>query len=80
MRVLTRKEMSKRGCEYCLDMAKKRLEAGSKKRVIVCIHDKCPYHELDPYDTFGQYLKYESSNQSLKQTLIRIFDVGRKTD
>lgn len=57
MRALTPKAMTKRGCMYCLDHTKKRLEPDSTKRSHVCIHDECPYHELDPYDTYAQYLK-----------------------
>lgn len=39
----------KRGCHYCLDKIK-----GKYSR---CPHMVCPYHELDQYDTYQDFLK-----------------------
>lgn len=54
MRRLTRDEMKQRGCLYCLDY--KMLKHDEKKRKM-CMHDKCPYRELDGYKTYNQFLK-----------------------
>lgn len=70
--VLTKQEMRKRGCEYCMDHTKRKADADSKKRSHVCIHDECPYHELDAYDSYHQYLKAEASVESLKQVLVKL--------
>ena len=76
MRVVAQKEKTKRGCVYCMDYAKKRLEPDSTQRSWVCIHDECPYHELDPYDNYVQYLK--SPRQSrLQEALEKIFNFDR---
>ena len=46
-----------RGCFYCLDYQKRRYK-GVRKRV--CIHDQCPYHELDKHKSYREYLKNEA--------------------
>jgi hypothetical protein len=70
--------MNKRGCIYCLDHIKRKAEPDSTKKSLVCIHDECPYHELDPYKTYNQYLKSERSTKSLKQILAHVFDIEKK--
>lgn len=77
MRVLGKREMYKRGCEFCLDCAKKKAEPDSVFRSYVCIHDECPYHELDNHDSYTQYLKHKKGKQGLKETVIRMFDIER---
>lgn len=76
MRRMTNQEMVKRGCVYCADLQKRRLEPDHTKRVKVCIHDECPYHELDPYDRYTDYLKSPSQNR-LKEALEKIFHFER---
>ena len=80
MRVLAPSEMHKRGCIYCLDYTKRKAEPDSTKKSYVCIHDECPYHELDPYKTYTQYLKSERSTKSLKQALIQAFDIAKRSE
>lgn len=80
MFALSKNEIAKRGCLYCLDHTKKRLEPDSTKKSHVCIHDGCPYHELDKYDTYGQYLKAEATTKSLKHVLMSVFEVERKLE
>lgn len=46
MRTLTKKQKIKRGCEYCLDYKRRQ-----------CKHKKCPYHELDGFEKFTDYLE-----------------------
>lgn len=62
MRVVTKKEIKKRGCYYCLDYVK-------KKRGKVCIHHECPYHELDKYRKYKDYLKNEAPTIDLRKLL-----------
>lgn len=76
MRRVAKREISKRGCTYCSDFQKMRMEPEHTKRVWVCIHDECPYHELDPYDNYSQYLKSENP-QRLKDLLVKMFDIER---
>lgn len=76
MRGLTHKEMNKRGCIYCSDLIKRKLEPDSKLRSLVCKHDKCPYHELDSYDTYTQFLKSPQQN-ALKMVLEKIMHPKR---
>lgn len=52
LRKVNYEEMSKRGCCECVDMVKQREEEGW-----FCPHPECPYHELDEYDSYGEYLK-----------------------
>lgn len=39
-------EYVKRGCYYCADYIDRE-----------CIHEKCPYHELDNVKSYNEYLK-----------------------
>lgn len=78
MKLLSPSEMHKRGCIYCLDHIKRKAEPDSTKKSHVCIHDECPYHELDPYKSYIQYLKSERSTKSLKQILAHVFDIEKK--
>ena len=47
-------EMKKRGCHYCADFKR------------VCPHRECPYHELDGFNTYTDYLKYGEKNGLVK--------------
>lgn len=71
MRLVAKREQSKRGCMYCVDFQKKRLEPDQTKRVFVCIHDECPYHELDPFDRYASFL--ESPGEDLvKRAMVKL--------
>ena len=76
MRKVTTNERLKRGCEDCADYQLKRLEPGNPKRVRVCIHDECPYHELDPYSSYIDYLKSPSQTKMI-EALEKIFNFDR---
>ena len=64
MRQVSKAEKKKRGCEWCLDT--KRVRASdisevsdpSDKRKILCIHESCPYHELDKVRDYESYDRY----------------------
>ena len=68
MRILTRREMIKRGCIDCADHYKNRYEECSLKKINMCRHKECPYHELDPFNTYAEYLKSPGQNR-LKEAL-----------
>lgn len=66
MRILRRKEQTKRGCLYCTQMEKKMY--GGRLSTF-CPYDKCPYHELDGYKKYTDYLKdsYDPFKELLKE-------------
>lgn len=72
MKVLDHKEMNKLECIYCLDYTKRKAEPTSTKKSHVCIHDECPYHELDAFDSYHKYLKSSASVSSIKTALLKI--------
>ena len=58
MRVVSFREKKKRGCWYCTD-AQKTKDHGCIRTG--CPHDVCPYHVLDKYDTYEEFLESEDS-------------------
>lgn len=64
-RVISKGVMSKRGCVYCTDFNYGREEpqgALYRKKIGICPHDECPYHELDGYASYADYLKANEMN------------------
>lgn len=59
MRQLHRKEITQRGCAYCLESVMKKYGGHALRH---CPHDECPYHELDKYETYKEYLKQTKIN------------------
>lgn len=56
-RALGKSTIRKRGCVYCTDYYIEKVEGKKFKR---CKHiSGCPYHELDKYDTYEDYLESE---------------------
>ena len=49
------KEQRQRGCFYCLDFVD-----------MACKHKECPYHELDGFKTYEEYLKKSQKNGLVK--------------
>lgn len=50
------RQVVKRGCEYCMDMGViRKMRGGTLIRG--CPHQQCPYHELDKYKSYTEYLK-----------------------
>lgn len=49
------KQMKKRGCAYCTDFVN-----------MACPHEECPYHELDGFKTYDEYLKKGKKNGLVK--------------
>lgn len=79
MRALDKKEMAKRGCECCKDIAKDYFPEMPNPtfRKWACPHEECPYDELDDFDSYSQYLKSLGPN-SLKQVLLDMFDIKKE--
>lgn len=55
MRRIRKTEKNKRGCDYCADVIPPNPFGNHPTRR--CPHDKCPYHELDGYKSYSEYLK-----------------------
>lgn len=53
MRALGQEEKEKRGCLYCLDY----IVRGGRG---ACKHWKCPYRELDEFETYEEYFNLHS--------------------
>lgn len=51
-----KKETRKRGCFYCADLVAEYVPK-RKSHTRICPHDECPYHELDDFESFEQYVK-----------------------
>ena len=62
MRFIHNEEKAQRGCFYCLDAVTVMVErnCGNVKRRM-CPHDECPYHELDGFKTYADYMKSTDS-------------------
>ena len=54
MRWLSHDERVKRGCAFCTDVKNDKIGTGS---VQFCPYRECPYHEMDEFETYTQYLK-----------------------
>ena len=54
MRELKQAEQTKRGCKLCADVEKIAKKGKYPRRH--CPYDKCPYHELDGFKTYKDYL------------------------
>ena len=78
MRPLKSEEIHKRGCIYCLDCKRERVEKEYKtsKMMRVCTHDTCPYHELDIYNSYDAYLKYHR-DAGVEELLGSVFKMQR---
>lgn len=63
MRGITYEERRKYGCCDCSDLVSKMWH---KERRTLCPHDKCPYKELNDYDSFDEYLKENQGDTELK--------------
>lgn len=57
MRKVHATERNKRGCRYCSDM----VIAGSGAIRTSCPHEQCPYHVLEKYETYEDYMASEDS-------------------
>ena len=70
MRRIEYREMRQRGCEYCLDFGRARLEEG-ERICKVCKHDVCPHHELDNVKSYGAYLRKARTREDTIANYIR---------
>lgn len=68
MRLLHKKEIVQRGCVFCTKVVMKVSPYGYKARH--CPYGECPYHEMDKYETYRDYLKHEGLNIKLTMELM----------
>lgn len=72
VRKLKNAELYKRGCLYCLDMISTEVPWGNYNAKS-CPHEECPYHVLDKYETYNDFMKSEDS----KILVDEFFDSGK---
>lgn len=78
MRVVPLREKTKRGCAYCKDMELKRIPSKGGVRTS-CPHDECPYHCLDKYDTYEEFMASEDAKilvDGFFQTVPSIYELS----
>lgn len=68
MRTLSKAEQHKRGCRYCLLVSS---EGKGTAKFLVCPADRCPFRELDRFNSYTDYLKSYGA-QTLKSILMTI--------
>ena len=56
MKALDKKEMKQRGCVHCTEMKRKKRKGGN-----FCKYSQCPFHELDGYKDYRDFLDSEES-------------------
>ena len=78
MRPLQPREMNKRGCIYCLDYRNQKKKPEDTQRTKMCIHPSCPYHELDPYNTYLDYLK-SKGGEDLRLILLDNLNLAKES-
>lgn len=80
MRFLTVKETKKRGCSYCIDHrnGSNRVKVKPGWTHLKCIYDSCPYHELDKYRTYKDYLNSKESQINIDILIPRLQKRERK--
>lgn len=61
MRFLRVAEVKQRGCKYCTHCKRTTGRRIKGELNIQCPFDECPYHELDKYKSYSQYLKSDES-------------------
>lgn len=69
MRELSQREKTKRGCIYCADRTRPKYRMGCT----TCPYDECPYHELDNFKSYDEYMK-----KSKKGGLARLLEALAK--
>lgn len=74
MRLVKDCEPNKRGCNYCADTVLK--APGGKHPRKFCIHNSCPYHELDNVKNYREYEKNQKNElEYLLKKLFALTDV-----
>lgn len=68
--------MRKRGCIYCLDHRFEKQTPIDTKRFHLCIRGVCPYHELDRFDSYYEYLQHKEESP-LAQILKEIAEIHK---
>lgn len=60
MKLLDKKEMKQRGCIHCTEMKRKKYKS-CVENFNFCKYSQCPFHELDGYKDYRDYLDSEES-------------------
>lgn len=55
-RIIKTDERVQRGCVYCIDAVN--TSKSSACSVRVCPHEECPYHDLDSFGTYDEFMKH----------------------
>jgi hypothetical protein len=69
-------EKKKRGCIYCKHVVKKKRGKAWRAN---CPFDECPYHVLDGYKTFDEFMASEDSRIQVAeffQTVPSVYELG----
>lgn len=64
MKTIHNADAKKRGCRWCADSIKP-----EGRHIRKCPYDECPYHELDGYKTYHDYLKETSTLEDVADFL-----------
>ena len=69
---------NKRGCHFCADTVKRKTDGFCVQKL--CIHNKCPYHELDDVKSYMEYDKKvrKSGENALEAYLKKLFSLSEK--
>ena len=76
MRPMSLREKNKRGCAVCEDMEVHRVFDVVRT---CCPHDQCPYHVLDKYDTYEEFMASDDAKilvDGFFQTVPSIYEMS----
>lgn len=75
MGVLSLQTISQRGCNFCTDKRKRKIDGVVKS---YCPYDMCPYRELDGFKSYEDY--YQNSVQDIPDNLLALVELYSKND
>lgn len=79
MRLLTRNEIIKRGCWYCMEHKRAKFDHDCKQEKFLhtCAHQNCPYRELDKYRTYADYMRHHKDTWA-EELVSSVYELRRK--
>lgn len=75
MGVLSLQTINQRGCNFCTDKRKRKVYGSFKP---YCLHDACPYNELDGFKSYEDY--YQNAVQQIPDNLLALVELYSKND
>lgn len=75
MGVLSLQTINQRGCKFCSDKKKKKIDGVFKS---YCHYDSCPYHELDGFNSYEDY--FINSVQDIPDNLLALVELYSKNN